>query len=602
MADTQEKKAEGAAAAGGDLSWPMVIAGIFGIIASLYLFLVGLALMGDAFKCLGGRGASSMFTSVNNPIAGLMVGILATVLVQSSSTSTSIVVGLVSADQITVTHGIPIIMGANIGTSVTNTIVSMGQSGNRLDLERAFAGATVHDMFNMLTVLTLLPIEIITAAISGEGGLIYWIAKGITEQLVGGEKSGALFDSPIKVVTSPVVKGVISNNKYVINALTLELGEPMPLGTADVNASECASDRRLKEATWADESLQAVEDDASRALLNRRLDVACPPTQYYCVSSDLDKNFKSISSKAYASKLTKCAGHGVTLDEPCTDNRKCYLDAGKYYEDYVTNGHIIKGGFVQDAGDMGGGIIALILSLIMLCGGLFGLVKCLQMLLIKKAKKVIARAIGLNDYLALLVGIGITIVVQSSSVTTSALTPLCGMGVIPLEKMLPLTLGANIGTTITALIAALTSLKFGALQIALCHLLFNIIGILIWFPLPPMRQIPLNAARLLGLYASFYRFVPGLYILVMFVCVPAVLLGVSALYDASVAGGIIVSLILASALGGFLFWWIALGGCYKVLSREDREKRLEELKESNSEIRAAGDHDAGHAKEAGAQV
>merc|ERR1712056_169512 len=101
----------------------------------------------------------------------------------------------------------------------------------------------------------------------------------------------------------------------------------------------------------------------------------------------------------------------------------------------------------------------------------------------------------------------ITIIVQSSSVTTSALTPLCGIGVLPLNKMLPLTLGANIGTTCTALIACLVSLKFGAVQIALVHLFFNIIGIVIFFPIPTLRRIPLAAAELLGLYASYFRIV-----------------------------------------------------------------------------------------------
>ena len=52
-----------------------------------------------------------------------------------------------------------IVMGANIGTSVTNTIVSIGQSGDRDQFGRAFAGATVHDMFNCLSVAILLPLE-----------------------------------------------------------------------------------------------------------------------------------------------------------------------------------------------------------------------------------------------------------------------------------------------------------------------------------------------------------------------------------------------------------------------------------------------------------
>ena len=576
-----------------ELPWPTIIGGTLGVIGFLYLFLIGLGLMGDAFKCLGGRGAGNMFTGVDNPIAGLMVGILATVMVQSSSTSTSIVVGLVGADQITVRTGIPIIMGANIGTSVTNTIVSMGQVGNRLDLERAFAGATVHDMFNMLSVATLLPIEVIIAAMSGEGGIIYWITKGFTEALVGGDKGGELFDSPIKVVTKPVTKAIISNNKYVIYALGIE--KPLPKGAEeDFNTTLCeetSSGRRLE----AEEQAQG-----ERALLSRRLTAAgetvCGEYKYYCVNSALDKNFKKISKKAYK-KLTKCSDF-VTKEDPCgaDSSDKCYLDAGAYYDKYVTNGHIVKGGMLDGAGDSGAGIIALILSLLFLIGGLFGLVKSLQLLLVKKAKKMVAKATQLNDYLAILVGVGVTIIVQSSSVVTSALTPLCGMGVLPLEKMLPLTLGANIGTTCTALIAALATMKFDALHIALCHLFFNLIGICIWFPVPFMRQVPLNAARLLGLYASFYRFVPGLYILIVFVIVPGVLLGISGLMGVSAVGGVFVLLLVLAGAGAAVYWWIWMGGCYKVLSQEDRENRLVELEKSNSTMRGEDDDDEAPAK------
>merc|ERR1719399_919902 len=119
-----------------------------------------------------------------------------------------------------------------------------------------------------------------------------------------------------------------------------------------------------------------------------------------------------------------------------------------------------------------------------------------------KANKIIRWSLQLNDYLAILIGLGITILVQSSSVTTSALTPLCALGVLPLAKMLPLSLGANVGTTCTALIASLVSLKFGAIQIAMVHLFFNLIGVLDWFPIPFMRRIPLGVATVMGLYAS----------------------------------------------------------------------------------------------------
>merc|ERR1719334_1804095 len=112
-------------------------------------------------------------------------------------------------------------MGANIGTSITNTLVSMGHVGNRLELERAFAGATVHDMFNMLAVAVLLPLEVLIWAINGEGGPIYWLSKGFTELLHGGSSSDATFTSPTQAIVEPVAVAIMDKNKYVIKALSL---------------------------------------------------------------------------------------------------------------------------------------------------------------------------------------------------------------------------------------------------------------------------------------------------------------------------------------------------------------------------------------------
>jgi solute carrier family 34 (sodium-dependent phosphate cotransporter) len=115
-------------------------------------------------RILGGRNLSSFFSSselLSNPIVGVMIGILVTVLVQSSSTSTSIIVALVSAG-VEVRHAVPMIFGSNIGTSVTNTIVSMTQAGDKEAFRRAFAAATVHDMFNWLTVAVMVVLEIST--------------------------------------------------------------------------------------------------------------------------------------------------------------------------------------------------------------------------------------------------------------------------------------------------------------------------------------------------------------------------------------------------------------------------------------------------------
>jgi len=543
-----------------ELSWPELILCVLGALAALYVFLVGLTLMGDAFKVLGGKGAGNLFSAADNPVAGLMTGVLSTVLVQSSSTSTSVVVAMVGADQLTVGNGIPIIMGANIGTSVTNTIVAMGSIGNRIEYERAFSGATVHDMFNMLTVLILFPIEVIIKAIQGEGGPLYWLTYEIAGSLIKRDKGDELFTSPIKTITTPVSNGILKSNKYVIYALTL--AKPAPITTQSMNPALCSN------------STHAGED--------------C--SKYYCVGSDLDKQFSKISSSGYK-KLTKCGD--FILDnsgEPCGKD-KCYLDAGAYYEKRVTNGEVVKDGFLKDIGDVGAGIIGLILSLLLLSLGMLTLTWLLKKVFMGKARMLVTYSLKLNDYLAILIGVGITIIVQSSSVTTSALTPLCGLGVLPLIKMLPLTLGANIGTTCTALIASLVSLKMGAVQIALVHFFFNIFGILIWFPAPPMRRIPIKGAELLGLYAANYRGLPPLYIVVVFVVIPGLLLAVSETWKASVAGGVIFMLILLAALGFFeVLWIMGIPGktdplSLRVLPEEKREESRQALEEANRRIR-----------------
>ncbi|CAJ1402249.1 unnamed protein product [Effrenium voratum] len=509
----------------------LTTAKILGVLLALYCFLFGLDLMGGSFGALGGKRAGQLFTITDNPIAGLMVGILATVLVQSSSTSTSIVVGLVGAEVLTVNRAIPIIMGANIGTSVTNTIVSMAHVGDRLELERAFSGATVHDMFNMLAVLTLLPIEVIIAAISGEGGLLYWISKGLTDAMLGNDASDLTFPSPTKAIVSPLTKSFLSKDKDVVKALSF--GTP-PEYTIPASTNT-----------------------------------------YFCVSEGMSKAWKKVAEDGYEA-LTPC---GAFVNQ-CSSGSSCYVDAGAYYTNEIEGARLIGKGFLKEAGDVGGGILGLSIALIVMCVALYVMVRLLHSLVMGQAKAVIKRGVNMNDYLAMLLGVALTIIVQSSSVTTSALTPLVGIGVLPVAKMLPMTLGANIGTTFTSMFAALAVMKADSIQIALCHLLFNIIGILVWFPAPPMRRVIVNAACTLGFYASYWRFIPLIYILVMFLAVPGITLAISVLYEASVAGGIVVTLLALGALVGLgIWWWKVLR--FKVVTKEERAQREAELGETD---------------------
>jgi len=140
------------------------------------------------------------------------------------------------------------------------------------------------------------------------------------------------------------------------------------------------------------------------------------------------------------------------------------------------------------------------------------------------------KAAFLTGYFAILVGAVVTVLVQSSSVFTSTLTPLVGIGVVTVERMYPLTLGSNIGTTVTMLLAAFTadaSKIHDTLQLALCHLFFNITGIFIWYPIPILRRVPITIAKSLGNTAANYRWFPGAYIILLYIILPFVVFALS---------------------------------------------------------------------------
>mmetsp|Transcript_16578 Transcript_16578/g.33047 ORF Transcript_16578/g.33047 Transcript_16578/m.33047 type:complete len:556 (-) Transcript_16578:197-1864(-) len=445
----------------------------FLLVFFLYFFLFFLDLMGGSFKVLGGCQAGAMFDGLSNPIAGLMVGIIATVLVQSSSTSTSIVVSLVGASAMSVPVAIPVIMGANIGTSVTNTIVSFGQVNDLDQFERAFSGATVHDMFNMLSVLTLLPIE-----------LIFHPLEAMTDAMKPKDvDDGEKWVGPIKKWVAPLVKRVLNANKSVIKEVA--------------QGGNCA-------------------------------DI------YAEVAAGTGKG------------LIKCGDVYNPFDG--TETYVCPA----FYKKYATK-----------ADDMASGSVALFISIIGLCICLYGLVRTLQSMVKATSTGLLKRATHINPYLAIVIGVGVTLLVQSSSITTSVLTPLVGMDVINLEQMLPLTLGANIGTTATALLASLVSDKPESVQIALCHFFFNIFGILIWFPVPFMREIPLRGARTLGWLTRKNRAFPAVYIIMMFVIFPLILLGTSTLFEsggAYVVIGTLLVIVYVVALARVVFFFVKQDG------------------------------------------
>uniref|UniRef100_F6TQU2 Uncharacterized protein n=1 Tax=Ciona intestinalis TaxID=7719 RepID=F6TQU2_CIOIN len=439
-----------------------IIVKIILAVACLYLFICSISMLGDGFQILAGKTAGEVFSNdsfLSNPLTGLIIGILVTALVQSSSTSTSIVITMVASGILPVHIAIPIIMGSNIGTSVTNTIVAMTQSLDKNDFRRAFAGATVLDVFNLLTVLVFFPLERVSGYLEVTTGAII-----DSFNIQGGSDTPDL----LKVLTDPVVLGIVRINDSVISLTAQDI--PLEAGSSMIDL-------------WCEQTT---------AILNRTTLV------------NLKNNHWIIKTFMY-----------------CLIFNAKHVDAN------------------TGLSDLEAGIIILVTSLIILTSCLILMVKLLNSMMHGTVSRLIKKVINIDfkypfgwvaGYIAILVGAGLTFVVQSSSVFTSTLTPLVGMGMISLERMYPLTLGANIGTTTTGIFAALASdpdrLEY-SLQIALVHLFFNVSGIALWYPVPFLRRIPLKGAKALGNTTAEYRWFAVLYILFVFFLIPLLLLGLS---------------------------------------------------------------------------
>jgi len=315
-----------------------------------------------------------------------MVGILATSLVQSSSVTTSMIVALVAApvNPLPIANAVPMVMGANIGTTVTNMIVSLAHMGRREEFRRAFGVATCHDFFNLMAVVVLLPLELLTGYLRGS-------ATALSSLLTG--MGGMAYESPIK----GALKAALEPIKHLIGLV--------------------------------------------------------------------------VPSEQVA------------------------------------------------------GIVLVLLSGAMIFTALWLLVRILRMVLQTRIEVIVSGAFGQHAVVAMLLGVVVTAVVQSSSITTSLLVPLAGAGLITIERAFPITIGANIGTTVTALMAALAATGVNAtagISIALVHLFFNLSGTLLIYPVSRIRGIPLAAARWLADTVAESRRWAIIYVAAFFYGLPAV--------------------------------------------------------------------------------
>ena len=356
------------------------------VVVAVYVLLVAVGVIGKGFRQVfgGPEGVESLFMFATNPFVGLVLGILATALIQSSSTVTSIIVGLV-AGGMPIAVAIPMVMGANVGTTVTNTIVSFGHVKRPGEFRNAFAAATVHDFFNLLSILIFLPLE---------------LAFGFLERL-----SGALTD-------------VIEN-----------------IGSVDAS------------------------------------------------------------------------GKGIV---------KIVVGSGTRFVESLTSWlpDLWAGSVLIVAG------IALILLSIRYLGN------ALKTVFVGKAQRFLRAAVGKGPVTGMFSGTLVTVLVQSSSTTTSIIVPLAGSGVIGLRQVYPFTLGANIGTTVTALLAAtaITGATHAvAHQIAIAHFLYNLLGVIVIYSIPWRQRIPMAAAEWIARLGSERKGLAIAYILSVFFGIPGAL-------------------------------------------------------------------------------
>merc|ERR1719331_1158298 len=231
---------------------------------------------------------------------------------------------------------------------------------------------------------------------------------------------------------------------------------------------------------------------------------------------------------------------------------------------HLVDERVVKSGFAADMGDVVGSTVVLFIALFFLCFALYWIVRILHYLVLSSGRRVgengeqttfmriTKKVLGMHPVLSIIYGMIMTVAVQSSSIITSTLTPLVALDIITLEQMLPLTLGANIGTTCTAFIASVVSGSQDAIQVSICHLLFNILGIMIWYPIPAMRAVPLGWARLMGEYVVVFPWFGAFYIGVAFVALPIALYCCSLLLSFGLPGLLANMVLNVVVVGGTL--------------------------------------------------
>ncbi|CAF1323472.1 unnamed protein product [Adineta steineri] len=462
-----------------------IIIRILTFILSLYIFIITLDLMTSAFTLLSRSAFGQIFKSrifLKNPIISLMIGIIITTILQSSSTVTSIIVSMVGSGIVTdIRSVIPMIMG----TSITNTLVAFSQIGNRNEFSRSFSSGVLMDVFNYLTTLILLPMEILIDRITPSSDIFH--------------RGGYL------ARVSGAIAITISEKERINIQLLKSLTKPLTKLIIQIDENVLLSGGYLARVSGAIAITISEKERINIQLL-----------------------------KSLTKPLTKLI---IQIDENVLLSNETNQTIGKIY----CTPHLIKCKYlfrsmIEKFNDYTVGIILFICSLIILTGILLLMVKLLKSLIIGVIDDTLKRILHIQSYgwkeyllgyVFIIIGIFGAVLVQSSSVFCSILTPLVGLQVLSLERNYELTIGANIGTTITAFLASLTQTGLffrQSIQIALIHFLFNLSGCILWYIFPYFRRIPIYLSYQIGHIVSKYRWFALLYLMINFFLFPLIIL------------------------------------------------------------------------------
>lgn len=444
-----------------------IILKVIGVFVVIFAFICSLALLTDAFKLIGGQGIGRAVRNnrfIQNPISASIIGMVITIILQSSSTLVGLLVAMIAGGIITVHQAIFLMMGAEMGSSFMNALVSLGQSGNRDQFRRAFAATTMNDVYNFLSYFVLLPLELLT-------GLI--------------ERTSELAVRPLN--------GTRTGEFKTLNALT----DPLL------------------------QMIVQLDDDA----------------------------------------LTRAGSSNVTVDRE-TFVRRCIDLTTKEELVFCPYDHIFANSTWSDVAI---GIVLLVVSITALILCMVGIIQLTQSLMAGRVAVLVRKLVDqqfpspfgwLTGYVVMVVGCVIVMIIQSSGVFRSTLIPLVGVGVVTLDKLYPLILGSNVGTTFSGVLAAFSSdpaKLTQTLQIAICQMIYNLLGIVLFYPIPPLRRFPIFLSMKLGDTVAKYRWFALVYIAVIFVLMPGSLLLLSFLPNAIMIS-IVCVIVCALGMVGLINW------------------------------------------------